>query len=79
MLVTNTLAYWAHSLVMKKHKCFLYVTPADDLFLLMEQNTFLPTYECVQKARVLYYTGLERLPGHKHSSLLGPFISYEGK
>ncbi len=38
---------------------------------------FFVTCEWVQQARVLQYTRLERLARDKHSSLLGPFVSYE--
>ncbi len=34
------------------------------------------TYEWAQKARMFHYIRLERLGRGKHSSLLGPFISY---
>jgi hypothetical protein len=39
---------------------------------------FLVTYKWAQQARVLYYTGLETLARKKLTSLLDPFISYEG-
>jgi hypothetical protein len=38
---------------------------------------FFVTYHWTQQARVLHYTRLERLARDKHSSLLGPFVSYE--
>ncbi len=37
---------------------------------------FIITYEWVHRVRVLHYTRLERLDWDKHSSLLGPFVSY---
>ncbi len=40
-------------------------------------NIFFVTSECAQKARVLHYTGLERLSSDKNSSLSGPFVSYD--
>jgi hypothetical protein len=40
---------------------------------------FFVTLEWTQKARVLCYTTMESLVRDKHSSLLGPFISYEEK
>jgi hypothetical protein len=36
-----------------------------------------PGYVLAQEARVLRYTGLKRLARDKHSSLPGPFVSYE--
>jgi len=38
----------------------------------------LLTYEWAHKARVLHYIMLETLASDKHSSLLGPFLTYEG-
>ncbi len=38
---------------------------------------FFMIYESVQKARLLHTVKLERLDKDKHSSLLGPFLSYE--
>ncbi len=38
---------------------------------------FFITYERSQYVSALYYTRLEMFAGDKHSSLLGPFISYE--
>ncbi len=35
------------------------------------------TYEWAQLAKVLHYTLLEGLGSDKHSTFLGPFISYE--
>jgi hypothetical protein len=37
---------------------------------------FFTIYEWAQYARVLHITWLERLYRNKHSSLLGPFVSY---
>ncbi len=42
-----------------------------------EHFIVLITYELAQQARVLHYNGLERLAEDKHSSLMGPFVSYE--
>jgi hypothetical protein len=53
MLVTNTLAYWVHSLVTKKKKCFVCDTSRRYIFIYVANSLFL-TSECVQKARVLY-------------------------
>jgi hypothetical protein len=39
---------------------------------------FTGTYERAQYARVLHYTRLKVLVREKPSSLLAPFISYEG-
>ncbi len=43
------------------------------------QNTsfFFATYKWAQWDRVLHYTRLKRFARDKHSSLSGPFISYE--
>jgi hypothetical protein len=38
---------------------------------------FFLTYERNQKDRALDYTRSERLASDKHSSLLGPFVTYE--
>jgi len=38
---------------------------------------FFVTYKWVQKAKVLYYTWLERLARDKHCSLLGLLVNYE--
>ncbi len=40
---------------------------------------FYITYEWVKYARVLYYTGMERIARDKHSCLLDPFISEENE
>jgi hypothetical protein len=37
---------------------------------------FFLIYKRVQRAKVLYYSKLENLVTDKHSSLLGPFLSY---
>jgi hypothetical protein len=39
--------------------------------------SFFVTCKCAQYARLLHYTELKRLARAKHSSLLGPFISYK--
>ncbi len=38
---------------------------------------FFVTYEFAKKAGVLHYMKAEMLVSEKHTSLLGPFISYE--
>jgi hypothetical protein len=38
---------------------------------------FFVNYKWAQQDRVLQYTWLERPSRYKHSSLLGPFISYK--
>jgi hypothetical protein len=40
-------------------------------------HIFFVTYQWAQEARVLQYTRLERQAKGKHSSLLGPIVSYE--
>jgi hypothetical protein len=39
--------------------------------------TILVTYKWVQFAKVLHYNRMEKLARDKHSSLLGPFVSYK--
>ncbi len=40
-------------------------------------HIFIVTFEWAQEATVLQYTRLERRARDKHSSLLGPIVSYE--
>ncbi len=42
-----------------------------------QQFIFFEAYEWAQLVRALYYTSLEKLAIDKHSSLLGPLVSYE--
>jgi hypothetical protein len=47
------------------------------LELFSQHSIFFLTYELAKYARVLNYTELERLTRDKHTSLLGPFLSYK--
>jgi hypothetical protein len=40
-------------------------------------HIFLVTFEWAQEARMLQYTRFKRWAKDKHSSLLGPIVSYE--
>ncbi len=51
-----------------------------DIWTIFKTLHFLRlTYEWAREARVLHYTWLQGLPSYKHSSLLGPFVSYVEK
>ncbi len=66
---TNTLAYCNAALLIKVSKCRACV-----------HNTFFLIKLRMKPINIVFhYTGLERLAVYKHSSLLGPFISYERK
>jgi len=47
------------------------------LGLYSQHFIFFVTFYWAQKARVVYYTRLERLVRDKHSSLVGPLISFK--
>ncbi len=66
--VINSVTYSANLYVMKKMKFCDYNTCSFIFFV---------TNKWAQKARMLQYTRLERLPVDKHSSLLGSLVSYE--
>jgi hypothetical protein len=57
---------------MKKIKCCEYGPRSHFLNILFSSELMNGP-----KKLVLYYTGKERLAGDKHSSLLGPFVSFE--
>jgi hypothetical protein len=44
-----------------------------------EHFIFFLIYKWTQKARLVSYIKLKRLAKHKHSGLMGPFVSYEDK
>ncbi len=73
-------------LVRDKHSSLLgpFITYEENKFLQIrtqgqfsEHFFFSVSYKWAQKTTVLHYTRLKRLVRDKHSSLLGPFITYE--
>jgi hypothetical protein len=70
--MTSTLAYCDISKL--RRKCSVVNTVPVAVFTSLH---FLHNLQMGAMSRVLHYTWLKRLARDKHSSLLGPFVSYE--